>query len=490
MERMESTPVTGRGSVFDWRGAVTEFRFGGKQALGLFISILLTVLCAHLPLEHISPVAPKGLALIVLTIAIWFSGCLPQIVGSFILPIGCVLLGLAPYKKVLSEFGTSPFFQIAMFCIIAMGANKTNIGKRIAYFFLSRLGNSPGKILLALALSAAVLSAFVSNLATTAVMITIGNSILLALDEKPGESGFGKAMMILTPVGSMIGGLALISGSPGINLVALGALETATGGAYTVSYAQWAAIGIPFALLVVAPSMFIYSKWFRADRQLGSKTIDIKMFQKELENLGPLSWDEIRWILTILFMILTFLFIKLPMPIVACIFATITILPLVGTVSYKAATRELPMGVLFLAGVTPLMGTILTQSNIVSVLGGLFGWITDVPLIVAMFGLAFITWFLQAVLLETWAAVIVVVCAAVAPIAMENGINPALLLYPSIAILSAQMVMGITGHMLLTFRFNYFKLYDTIIPGTAVSLVWMVVVTLLTYFIGPLVGMA
>ncbi len=478
-----------RGSILDFAGSITEFKFGKKQLIGFIVTVIVTAVCALLPLESVSPDASKGLALLVCVLAIWFSGCLPQVVGSFILLIGTVLLGFGSAGDVLTEFGNSPFFQIAMFSIVAMGANRTKIGKRIAYFFLSKLGRTPSKILFALFISAAVISAFVSNLATTAVMIAIGTSILKALDETEGAGGFGKAMCILIPVGSMTGGLALISGSPGINSVAISALENATEGAYTVTYAQWAAIGIPFALIVIIPTVLIYAWWFKVDKQIKAGALDTSKFAEELADLGPISWAEIRWIITLVAMIVVFITTSLKMPIIACIFATITLLPGVGTVSVKDAMKDLPMGVLFLAGVTPLMGLIMTKCNIVSLLSGLFSWIPQVPLLVAMLLLGFITWLAQAVLLESWAAVIVIICSVAAPIAMANGINPAMLLYPSLSILSAQMVLGITGHMLLTYRYNYYKLYDTIVPGSLVSLVWLIVVTLLTYFIGPLVGM-
>lgn len=151
--------------------------------------------------------------------------------------------------------------------IVSTGANRTNFARRVAYLCLYKLGKSPALIVLAIGIATAVVSAFVSNLATTIVMASISIGILTELHEEPGKSGLGKAIMLAIPIYSMIGGMALMSGSPSMNMAGINTLENATGGSYTVSYSQWASVGLICAVLVSLPIWLIYKFLFICSQQ-------------------------------------------------------------------------------------------------------------------------------------------------------------------------------------------------------------------------------
>ena len=75
-------------------------------------------------------------------------------------------------------------------------------------------GTKTKNILLALMLCAAVLSSIMSNVATTAVFVTVVLSFLNVYEDKETRSRSGKAFMIGLPIASMIGGMMTPAGSP------------------------------------------------------------------------------------------------------------------------------------------------------------------------------------------------------------------------------------------------------------------------------------
>lgn len=109
-------------------------------------------------------------------------------------------------------------------------------------------------------LVSALLSAFISNTAVIIMMSGIVNGLLLTMGEKPGESKVGRVMMVLIVTASYIGGMALINGCSASALLGIGLLESGTGGAYTITYRQFAAVGVPGVLICLLPSLLIYVK--------------------------------------------------------------------------------------------------------------------------------------------------------------------------------------------------------------------------------------
>ena len=479
-----------REPFFDIKGNNTGQPVGKKQAIHLLVALAIFVVFMLLPLDSISPVAGKTLALLLSVIYIWITNCIPLGPTCILLVVGGLLLGLFNFGEFSAAFGSSPFAMMIGMLIVSMGASHTKVAKRVAYFFLSRLGRSPSLILLAIITSTAVVSAFVSNLGTTIVMASISLAILQEMGEEKGVSGLGKAIMLGIPMASMIGGIALITGSPSTNMMGISMLEAATEKAYTVTYNQWAIPGVISAIIMLIPTWLIYSKCFKVKEAGKNGNVDTAAFRQKLKDLGPVCGAELRWILIVLFMVISMITGFLSTPIAALLCGFLCIAPIVGVVKPREALQNLPMDVLILIGFTPIIANMISNAQLGEwLVNNLFGWTAGLSPLVLMFIMALTMTILINAAANATLGIIAVVITAFTPLVLANGMNPSLILLPAMYLGSCTTVLGVQTNVVLTYQHGYWDMKDPIKPGLITMLVWTVIVVLVSYFVGPMIGM-
>jgi len=150
------------------------------------------------------------------------------------------------------------------------------------------IGAKPSRILFAFGAVTAIISAWISNTATTAMMFAIGLSIISFLFKQEETTGikinrsYATALMLMTSFAASIGGLATPIGTPP-NVIGIGFIRQ-LGGA-EISFFKWMMIGFPAVVL-----MFLFL-WFYLDKlaPAGVKEIEgsAEMLDRERENLGP-----------------------------------------------------------------------------------------------------------------------------------------------------------------------------------------------------------
>jgi sodium-dependent dicarboxylate transporter 2/3/5 len=131
--------------------------------------------------------------------------------------------------------------------LLARAAVKTGIDQALAGVILRLFRSRPRLVLLGLMLITAVFSMFMSNTATTAMMITL---VLPMLTQLPKGDRFRKALVLSVPFAANIGGMGTPISSPP-NAVAVGFLTSA---GYQISFLDWMVIAVPLVggLLLVA----------------------------------------------------------------------------------------------------------------------------------------------------------------------------------------------------------------------------------------------
>ena len=128
--------------------------------------------------------------------------------------------------------------------LLASAAVKFNLEKNLTRILLKPFGCRPKSILFGLMLVTALLSAFMSNTATTAMMITVVLPIIAQL--KPGDK-FRTGAALSIPVAANIGGIATPIGTPP-NAVAIAAL--ANKGMH-IAFSTWMVVAVPIVLLAL-----------------------------------------------------------------------------------------------------------------------------------------------------------------------------------------------------------------------------------------------
>lgn len=475
---------------FDLKGDHTGQPVTKQRAIHLIVSVAIFAICMFLPLDAISPTAAPTLAILLPVIYIWITNCLTIGTTCILLVVGGLLLHLFNFGDFSAAFGSSPFAMMIGMLIVSMGASHTNIAKRVAYFFLSTMGRSPALILLAIITATAVVSAFVSNLGTTIVMASISLAILTEMGEEKGTSGLGKAIMLAIPMASMIGGIALITGSPSTNMMGISMLEAATEGAYTVTYNQWAIIGTIAAIIMILPTWYVYKACFKVKSRDESNNVDIETFKQKLKDLGPMRGAELRWLLIVIFMVGSMISGILSTPIAALLCGMLCIAPIVGVVKPEEAMKSLPMDVLILIGFTPIIANMINNAKLGEwLVNNLFGWTIGLSPLVLMLVMAFTMTVLINACANATLGIIAVVCAAFTPLVLANGMNPSIILLPAMYLGSCTTVLGVQTNVVLTYHHGYWNMKDPIKPGLILMFVWMVILVLAAYVVGPMIGM-
>jgi sodium-dependent dicarboxylate transporter 2/3/5 len=128
--------------------------------------------------------------------------------------------------------------------ILAVAATKHGLDTRLARAFIRPFGNRPSMVLLGIIATTGLFSMFMSNTATTAMMIAILGPLFTRFE---GRDPFKKAIVLAVPFAANIGGMGTIIGTPP-NAVAASVLGQL---GFHVSFMRWMLIAVPIAVVLL-----------------------------------------------------------------------------------------------------------------------------------------------------------------------------------------------------------------------------------------------
>jgi sodium-dependent dicarboxylate transporter 2/3/5 len=246
----------------------------------------------------------QSLALILAgVVVLWVTEALPLPVTALAGVVACVMAGVAPAKEVFLPFADPLIFLFIGSFMLAEAIRVHGLDRRLAFAVLGlpAVGERPGRILAAVALVSATISAFISNTATTAMMVAIAAGILAAIEDaapSPTETGapagprldprFATGLMLSVAFAASIGGLATPIGTPP-NLIGLAFIRNELG--IEVSFLAWCAIGVPVAAILTTVAVFLLGWMFPAgvDRLPGVA----ELVARERTGLGAWSAGQV-----------------------------------------------------------------------------------------------------------------------------------------------------------------------------------------------------
>ena len=259
-------------------------RIGAVLAPALFLLLLL------LPLDGIPDPAHRLAAVLAAVVVLWVTEALPLPVTALLGAAACVVLQVAPAKEVFAPFADPLMFLFIGAFILSRAIFLHGLDRRVAFAVLSLpwVGARPSRILFAFGAVTAMISGWISNTATTAMMFGIGLSILAALRGPDGRTAVAPAyatgLMLITAFAASIGGLATPVGTPP-NVIGLGFIRAELG--VGIPFFSWMLIGLP-VVLVLYLLLYIY---LNAVAPAGIRELPTgaRLIREERERLGPWS---------------------------------------------------------------------------------------------------------------------------------------------------------------------------------------------------------
>lgn len=216
----------------------------------ILVAIVLAVLSVFLDLP-ISEEAHTVLSITVFIGIMWLTEALPLHVTALMVPILLIVAGSTGTKEAFS-----PFFApvIALFFggfMLARAMQKHGLDKHIAAEFIGKFGDEPSRFLLGIMVITAFLSFWISNTASTAIMLPI---VVFAITKsKLGTGPTTKALILGVAFAATIGGIGTIVGTPPNGIAVANLAEHGI----EISFLEWMYYAMPFTIIFLPIAWFL-----------------------------------------------------------------------------------------------------------------------------------------------------------------------------------------------------------------------------------------
>ncbi|MCA9602983.1 MAG: anion permease, partial [Myxococcales bacterium] len=220
--------------------------WGTRQRVGAFLApaALLGIWFAPFPLTEVQH---HLLAIFVATVVLWVTETLPVAVTALLVPPVMAIAGIAKPKELFAPLADPILFIFIGGFMIAKAMTRHGLDRRIALSIvgLRAVGNDGSRVRLAFMGTATLLSMWMSNTATTALLMPILLGVVGTKRSKDaGTERAAVGSLVCLAYACSLGGLGTPVGSPP-NLIALRYIE---GAHIHRSFLSWMKIGIPSAI--------------------------------------------------------------------------------------------------------------------------------------------------------------------------------------------------------------------------------------------------
>ena len=266
--------------------------FAYRKEFGFFLGIFLFILLLIFPVSQTDHIASMMAAVAVLMVVWWISEALPLGATSLVPIVAMPLLGIIGGNDIAREYFNSTILIFLGGFLIALSMQEWMLHKRISLIILNILGTSKSGIVLGFMVAAGLLSMFISNIATTVMLLPIGMAFIYELEEdygKPAVRTFAVSIMLGIAYASSIGGIATLIGTAP-NLIFQRVYEMNFPELPKISFAYWMIMGLPISVMMLISTWFLLAKiLFKADDSL---QINRSTIEAQLKSLGKISFEE------------------------------------------------------------------------------------------------------------------------------------------------------------------------------------------------------
>lgn len=295
--------------------------------------------------------SPAAITLVILVIAVilFVTEKLPMGIIAFLATMALYFTGIINAKAAFAQLANSNIVLICAMCVVGAAFFNTGMAYKTGNL-ITRIAKTERALLIGVMLVGGVMSGFLSNTGTVAVLMPIVIGICTRTGIKP--------IKLLLPLGmaATIGADLSLVGSPG-NLIANATIQEYSKGQMSFGFFEYSKLGIPLLLGTIAFMAFFGNRLI-PDRDAGEYTNTNKDYSAIPAWKGQLTLAVL--VLTIAAMVLEKQ-IGIPLYISACIGAAVLVCA--GVISEKEAYASFEMVVVFLLAFMLPMATALSTSG-------------------------------------------------------------------------------------------------------------------------------
>ena len=454
----------------------------------------------NLPIELVSPKGDHVIAVAVWMLIWWITEAVSISVTALLPLLLFPLLKILPIAEVGANYGSPIVFLFFGGFVMALALEKVNLHRRIALNIIKLTGTTPNRVILGFMIATASLSMWISNTASTVVMLPIALSVIsLLINDEDGftknDKNFALSVMLGIAFSANAGGIATVIGTPP-NSVLIGLLENEYN--TEISFLKWMTLGLPFSTIMIAISYLVLVKWKFPNQYLKFDASKGEI-QQELKKLGPTSRKE-KMVLGI-FAITVFLWIFRTL--INSIFPTLglsdTMISIFAAISLFAVpynikngdfiitwkdTSKLAWGILILFGGGLALAKGMSVSGIVDLVASTIAQ-SEISIVFTAFLLILLMLFMTELMSNV--ALVAVLAPVVAGIAIGLNIPILYLLIPvTMASSCAFMLPMATPPNAIVFASGYVKVPEMARVGVILNLIAVALLVLVFQFVVPL----
>jgi len=459
--------------------------------------IAFTIMLLIGPPESMSTEAFSVLA-VTLWVAIWWITEAIPIAATAMLPIILFpLTGAVDIAMTTSAYGHKYVFLYLGGFILAIAIEKWDLHKRIGLNIIHVIGSNVNTIILGFMIATAFMSMWISNTATTVMMLPIGMAIVTQFEKNGKNKNYkmiGKALMLSIAYSASIGGVATLIGTPP-NLVLAGILEETYG--VEISFVEWMQFGLPISLVL----LFICWKYLttkaynfkgmifpggRAEISLMKQRLGQTSFEEKMV-LGVFIGTALLWICRSL--------IQKVLPTIDDTIIAMSAATLLFMLPAKDKSKKIinwkdciniPWGIILLFGGGMALAKGFSETGLAEWIALQLTQLNGVALILLILILVATVNFLTEITSNL--ATTAMLLPVLAPMAMAFDLHPYMIMVSvTISASCAFMLPVATPPNAVVFGSGYLKIPDMLRAGIWMNIISIIIITLFTYYLLPLV---
>ncbi|NNE30957.1 MAG: DASS family sodium-coupled anion symporter [Winogradskyella sp.] len=263
-----------------------------SKQIGLILAPITFIIIQCTPLVLVSEKIDTVIAIALWMIIWWVTEAVSISVTALLPLLLFPLFKVMPIEEVSANYGSPIIFLFFGGFVLALALEKVNLHKRIALTIINWTGTSPNKVILGFMIATAFMSMWISNTASTVVMLPIAMSVInLLITDADGlskqDSNFALSIMLGIAFSANAGGIATVIGTPP-NSVLIGLLENEY--QIEISFLNWMLLGLPFSIILLTVIYFVLIKMFPNKGIVFAASKNV--ITDELDKLGKMSGKE------------------------------------------------------------------------------------------------------------------------------------------------------------------------------------------------------
>lgn len=460
----------------------------------LFILVLLTD-----PFD-LGVNANKVLAVAILMISWWIAEALPMPAVALLPLVLFPLMGIAKISEAAAPYANEVVFLFMGGFMIGLGIEKWSLHRRIALSIVQFTGTNGNRIILGFILATGFISMWLSNTATTMMMLPIAASVISVVvaknEHNPQLRHFAVCMMLAIAYASNFGGIATIIGTPP-NVAYASFISKQFNN--DISFSAWMLVGLPVSVALLF-SLYFVLIWMFPSKIDSNDEMRI-LIKSELNALGPMSVPEKRVMYIFLTTAMLWItrdlinklgIVKLDDNMIAVFGALLMFIVPAGNSTKQgerilvwADTSKMAWGILLLFGGGITLAAALEKAGLINMLGLWLSGFSGSSIVVLVIAITVLSIFISEVMSNV--AQVIVFAPVVTGIATAVGADPYMLGLPmTLAASCASMMPMGTPPNAIVFSSGHLKLGEMMKAGLVMNLISILLIVLSGLFLVPL----